>query len=85
MNFPDEFYNVYVMDYDPQFMKLFYNSININQIHQMEINFDFHSSSIESLSNIPNDNYKTIFIRYKSSAEHYDESDLIVLQIEDHI
>lgn len=84
MNFPDDHYDVLVMDYDPEFMKMFYNNIDIDKINSMEINFDFNWNSIDSLGNI-NSDYKKIFIRYKGSANHYNEDDVIVLEIEDYI
>lgn len=84
MNFPDDHYNVYILDYDPEFMKLFYNAIDIDKIESMNIVFDSHANVVECLNNI-NDEYKDIMIRYKAHKDYYHEDDFIVLEIEDYI
>lgn len=85
MNFPDEHYNVYVLDYDPEFMKLFYNSIDMNKIEAMTIVFDFNSNTVDRLGNQSNE-YADIMIRSKDSKDYYiEENFAIVLVIEDYI
>lgn len=83
MNFPDDAYNVLVMDYVPEFMKIFYNNIEFDKIKMMEINFDFNWNTV--VWNSIQGDAKKIFIRSKESAGHYAEDDCIVLEIEDYI
>lgn len=84
MLFNESCYHVMVLDYNPEFMKLFYNSIDIEKIKSMEIIFYSHANTIDTLDYF-NDDSKIILIRYKSSKDYYDEVDCLVLQIDDYI
>lgn len=84
IKFPEDNYNLWIMDYHPEFMKLFYNSIDLNKIASMAIIFDFNDNNVDWFPS-HNDAYPTIFIRSVDNKDHYQESDLIVFQIEDYI
>lgn len=82
-DFSDEKYNLIVVTYNPEFMKMFYNSFDTKKIHSMEINFDFHFNDV---CGIHDDNLKNIVIVDNDSIDDYTLSNSdIILNIDDYI
>lgn len=68
VSFTEELYNVFIIDYDMEFMSILYNEFGIHRINTLEIEID--SVEIKLAGADYDDKLPTIYIMYKDSFEY---------------